>query len=181
MTTPFVKFPKIPRLRRETVVTEKLDGTNAQIYVGEDGGFLVGSRNRWITPDDDNFGFATWAYERKEELMGLGHGHHFGEWWGQGIQRGYGLDEKRFSLFNTARWNEDNPNRPACCHVVPVLNSGLFDGTDAEYWVERLKGEGSRAAPGFMNPEGVVVYHTAAKMYFKMTCEKDEKPKGLAA
>lgn len=26
---PFEKFPKIPRLRREAVITEKIDGTNA--------------------------------------------------------------------------------------------------------------------------------------------------------
>jgi len=77
----FKEFPKIARLSRECVVTEKLDGTNAQIYIGEDGEFLVGSRTRWITPDDDNYGFARWAYERKDELMKLGKGQHFGEWW----------------------------------------------------------------------------------------------------
>jgi len=36
---------------------------------------------------------------------------------------------------------------------------------------------GSVASPGFMRPEGVVVYHVAANMYFKKTIEKDEEPK----
>lgn len=29
----FVEFPKIPRLSRDIIVTEKIDGTNAQIYL----------------------------------------------------------------------------------------------------------------------------------------------------
>ena len=79
----FKPFTKIARLQREIIVTEKIDGTNAQICITEDGQFLTGSRTRWITPDDDNFGFSKWAHEHKEELMGLGMGQHFGEWWGK--------------------------------------------------------------------------------------------------
>ena len=103
----FRKFNKIARLSREIVVTEKIDGTNGLIAIGEDGEFQVGSRNQWITPEKDNAGFARWAYDHKGELMTLGVGFHYGEWWGQGIQRGYGLKEKRFSLFNTSRWSDD--------------------------------------------------------------------------
>ena len=124
--TEFQGFPKIARYSRECVITEKIDGTNAQIFIGEDEEFLVGSRKRWITPDADNFGFARWAHEHRDELLELGPGRHFGEWWGQGIQRRYGLDEKRFSLFNTHRWGEE---RPSCCHVVPVIDKGVF-GTE---------------------------------------------------
>ena len=36
----------------------------------------------------------------------------------------------------------------------------------------------SVAAPGFMKPEGVVVFHTAGNLGFKKTLEKDEVPKG---
>ncbi len=39
---------------------------------------------------------------------------------------------------------------------------------------------GSKAAPGFDNPEGVVVFHTANSSLFKVTLEGDEKPKGAA-
>ncbi len=100
----FEGFPKMPRLMREVVVTEKIDGTNACVAISEDGSFQVGSRRRWITPEKDNHGFAAWAHAHRDELMQLGPGRHFGEWWGRQIQRGYGLDERRFSLFNVARW-----------------------------------------------------------------------------
>ncbi len=100
----FEPFPKIGRLTRECVITEKLDGTNAQVIITEDGRIAAGSRTRLITPAGDNMGFARWVQEHAEELItGLGPGRHFGEWWGQKIQRAYGLTEKRFSLFNTTR------------------------------------------------------------------------------
>jgi hypothetical protein len=176
----FVPFNKIPRLSRDCVITEKLDGTNASIFVGEDGEFLVGSRSRWITPESDNFGFAKWATEHRDELMLLGPGHHFGEWWGQGVQRGYGLTEKRFSLFNVSRWG-DGIFRPACCHAVPVLYSGTFCTDAVSDALGELIRNGSAAAPGFMNPEGVIIFHVAANRLFKKTIERDEEPKGKQA
>jgi len=178
----FKPFVKIPRLSREIIVTEKIDGTNGIIAIGEDGEFAAGSRSRWINPgfDSDNAGFAKWAYENKDELMKLGPGYHYGEWWGQGIQRGYDLKEKRWSLFNVSRW-EDDAVRPACCHVVPVLFRGLFDTAIIENVLNNLKNNGSVAAPGFMRPEGVVVFHTAGGNLFKKTIEKDEYHKGELA
>lgn len=203
----FESFGKIPRLSREIAVTEKLDGTNAQVYIasayellggaevkfnghvppnsiktfeteGGDIALFAGSRSRFVTPGDDNFGFAKWVGEHAEELVaGLGIGRHYGEWWGQGIQRGYGLKEKRFSLFNTHRWAE---TRPACCDIVPVLMEGLFDTNAVIGCVELLKWRGSTAAPGFMQPEGVIIYHKAANFLFKKTIEKDQEHKGAA-
>jgi hypothetical protein len=178
MEHPFEEFPKIARLSREIVVTEKIDGTNAQVYIADDGTMLFGSRIRWITPADDNHGFARWATEHREELAALGPGRHFGEWWGAGIQRKYGQDRKRFSLFNTSRWAQD---RPACCDVVPVLYQGPFDLGEIWRVLDGLRIEGSQAAPGFMNPEGIVVFHTAANLCFKKTILKDEVPKALQA
>jgi len=175
----FTAFQKLPRLSREVIITEKIDGTNASVCITEDGQFLVGSRTRWITPENDNHGFAAWAYSNKEELMKLGVGHHFGEWWGTGIQRRYGIADKRFSLFNTARWS-DPETRPACCDVVPVLAAGVFSSPMIEAQILRLQADGSVAAPGFMNPEGIVIYHTAAGISFKKTIDKDEIPKSLA-
>lgn len=196
----FQEFAKIPRLSRECVITEKLDGTNAQVSImavpGLDDNCITiepnaytviaatgvqyllraGSRNRWITPEQDNYGFAKWACAHAQELVdGLGEGIHYGEWWGQGIQRKYGLAEKRFSLFNTARWGQ---TRPGCCHVVPVLYQGLFTTQAVEDAVERLRRDGSVAAPGWMSPEGVVVFHTASGHLYKKTLLNDEKPKG---
>lgn len=168
----FQPFPKVPRLLRNVTVTEKIDGTNASVRVYADGTVRAGSRTRWITPEDDNFGFAAWVRDHAEELRGLGEGHHFGEWWGRGIQRGYGLNERRFSLFNVSRWNADTPP-PSCCHVVPVICDdipfaevpGLLD--DIFFFRE------SWAAPGFDRPEGAMIYHSAARQYFKYTLDGD--------
>ncbi len=170
----FKEFPKIARLNREVVITEKIDGTNACIIVGNDGSVTAQSRSRIITPEDDNYGFAKWAKENSEELNQLGEGHHYGEWWGQGIQRNYGLTEKRFSLFNVKRWVE---SRPACCHVVPVIASQIgLDGING--YLQALASTGSRAAPGFMKPEGIVVFHAQGNILFKATIEKDDEYKG---
>jgi len=175
----FEAFDKIARLSRGCTITEKIDGTNACIAIGESGEFFTGSRTRWITPEDDNFGFARWAHEHKEELLALGPGRHFGEWWGAGIQRRYDQQEKKFSLFNSARWTETKP--PACCLVVPVLYSGIFTSTAADEALLLLKNQGSMAAPGFMKPEGIIIYQQAARMYFKKTLDKDEEWKGKSA
>ena len=174
-TPEFVSFPKIPRLFKECVITEKIDGTNGVIQITEDGGFFVGSRNRWLTVDNDNHGFCRWAMENKDELMKLGVGKHHGEWWGSGIQRGYGLPkgEKRFSLFNVGVWNEGN--KPTCCHVVPTLYVSEFNPPNIADVMDRLLNHGSYAADGFMHPEGIMVYHTAAKQYFKVPFDENHK------
>jgi hypothetical protein len=180
----FVPFPSICRLSRSFTVTEKLDGTNAQVHVADDGTVTAGSRTRWITPEADNYGFAAWVKAHEDELRtGLGAGAHFGEWWGAGIQRRYGLTEKRFSLFNVSRWGDDDardlakypqPTRPACCHVVPLLGGGPeFDTEHVTIILERLRLHGSFAAPGFTNPEGIVVWHEAARVLFKKTLDGD--------
>jgi RNA ligase len=178
MSIDFEPFQKIPRLKRDCVITEKLDGTNAQICITEDGDFCVGSRNRWISPDDDNYGFAKWAYGNQHELMNLGPGRHFGEWWGLGIQRSYGMSEKAFSLFNVGRW--EGVDLPCGIRTVPVLYRGEFSSSAAHDAVEFLRANGSLAAPGFMRPEGIIVYQTAARQLFKVTLEKDSEPKGKA-
>lgn len=152
------------------------------------------SRKRIITPASDNFGFARWVWDNAETLVAdLGDGLHFGEWWGSGIQRGYGLEkgDKRFSLFNVKRWYEPcslihsdgipcylpkhfkTPN----LSVVPVLYRGEFIMSRIQAALVDLDLYGSSASHGFFRPEGVVVYHTAANELFKVTLENDEKPK----
>ena len=177
----FIEFKKIPRLSRECVVTEKIDGTNGVVVITDDGNLLAGSKSRWITPAEDNYGFAKWVEGNKTELMKLGPGRHYGEWWGRGIQRNYGLSEKRWSLFNVSKWSDDAA-RPACCHVVPVLARDLFDAPAlALKTLKKLKEEGSIAAPGFMKPEGIIIFHVASNLLFKKTIEKDEEWKGKSA
>jgi hypothetical protein len=194
----FEEFPKIPRLKKGVVITEKLDGTNAQVAIFDLSEYsydlakadpnlitivpglelgdsplaiFAGSRNRWITPgkSTDNYGFAAWVLENALELSKLGPGRHYGEWWGKGIgPRQYGMEGRKFSLFNTARWNPENPNKPACCDVVPVLP---FD--DEALAMDHLATHGSVAAPGFMDPEGIIVYHIGSRQLYKRTFKGD--------
>jgi hypothetical protein len=215
VTPNFVEFPKMARLSREVIITEKIDGTNAQILITPgnrdspgavaswydedekiDMVMFAGSRNRWLTLDNDNFGFAAWVSKNADQLRGLGPGRHFGEWWGQGIQRKYGLNEKRFSLFNVTRWclHDEDPKPiptadprivnwqdilPECCHLVPVLYRGEFTTEAVDEALSDLVCNGSFAAPGFADPEGVVVFHIAGNVGFKKTILNDEQPKSL--
>lgn len=172
----FVAFPKIPRLNREIVITEKIDGTNASVWISPDKTEVrAGSRTRWITPEDDNFGFAKWVRDNQEELTRLGPGHHFGEWWGRGIQRNYNMTERKFSLFNVHRFKDV---RPACCDLVPVVSTGVFSQILIDTALKTLSEFGSLASPGFKDAEGIMIYHTAANKIFKVTLKDDEKGKG---
>lgn len=133
------------------------------------------SRKRQIWAGADNFGFAHWVNKHKYKLLKtLGIGRHFGEWWGKGIQRGYGLEEKRFSLFNTHRhhWLNDVEAREAegvdfPLYCVPPLYHGGFNVIRMQQALENLQVNGSVAAPGFMNPEGVVVFFRDSEASFK--------------
>ena len=64
---------------------------------------------------------------------------------------------------------------------MPVLYSGVFDTNAVIGALSMLKANGSVAAPGFMRPEGVIVFHVAAGVGFKKTLEKDEEPKSKGA
>jgi len=193
----FIPYPKTPRFRRTLIITEKLDGCNAQVVISarNAGSTLnvvaesaslelemrVGSRNRWITPGKtiDNFGFAQWCVDNSYELFKLGKGKHFGEWYGRGIARNYGMTDRRFALFNATRWTEGT--KPACCEVVPVLAIGKSHGM-VETCLTELRSFGSYAPGGigFSNPEGIIVYHTASQVSSKVTMEHDEMSKGEA-
>ena len=192
----FEAWPSIARLHRDTVYTEKIDGTNSAIIIKSiednnecpdnavaeikdetqpfDTYYAIGaqSRKRVITVDDDNFGFARWVRDNAEDLFKtLGEGIHFGEWWGSGIQRGYGLSkgEKRFSLFNTPRWRDVKFPEGLGIYTVPELYVGDFDTETVKRIMADLHNNGSKASPGFPRPEGIVIYHTASRTAFKTT------------
>lgn len=191
----FREWPKTPRLFREIVITEKLDGTNAGLHISEDGQVVAQSRKRIITPDSDNYGFARWAADNAADLAYiLGPGLHFGEWWGQGIQRRYGLAQKRFSLFNVVRWgtqaDADGTTMKSRAEqsdlvdqvdAVPILYRGTFDQDVIDALMKELKEYGSYAAPGFMNPEGICVYHSQTRGVFKVTLDQNDAGKWEAA
>lgn len=87
--TQFKEFPKMARFSRECILTEKIDGTNASIFIQDlaleedinDPSIIIigagfngstsftlraGSRTRWITPKQDNMGFANWVKNHPE-------------------------------------------------------------------------------------------------------------------
>ena len=191
----FERFPSLTRFSHGWTVTEKIDGTNACVYItGDDedgvnytnviaeiGGFAVfaQSRNNLITPENDNAGFARFVKDNAEALVvTLGAGRHFGEWVGKGInKRGYNLDQKVFALFNTARWR--GVELPDRVRVVPVLAEGYMGEPGAEFAgiMEDLKNVGSAFAPGFMDPEGIVMRHNPSGALFKKTFDYDEQGK----
>lgn len=157
----FKSFPEIKKLgSAEFSITQKIHGTNAQVMIYPDEAgvmqLLVGSRTRWIVPGDDNYGFAQFVYDNKQAFIEkLGQGQHFGEWAGPGINSGEGLKEKTFVLFDF--WRYDPANLPPQTVLVPVLYKGKFDLAQVKIAMDDLKTNGSKLAPGFMRPEGVVM------------------------
>lgn len=187
----FQAWPKTPRLFRDITITEKIDGTNAAIIITEDGQVAAQSRRRLITPESDNYGFARWVYDNRDELADiLGPGRHFGEWWGKGIQRGYDMPAKVFSLFNAERWfktGEDGldsmstraatSSLAGLIRAVPVLYRGPFSEDEITDWLKALKRHGSMANRGFMNPEGICIYHSQTRSVFKVTLDNQDRGK----
>lgn len=236
MSTDFTPWPKISRLNRDIIITEKINGTNAAVVivpvegsgidtvneeadgenyikfvwdredpvdppvvarVGEHYVFAQ-SRTRFITPAQDNFGFAKWVQQNAQGLFEvLGEGRHFGEWWGSGIQGSYGLTKeqgKRFSLFNVTRWAEELSAEVAHPLVPGLYRVPFYAGDKRSGTVDdmlqpndqniiqdalvELREYGSAASPGYRKPEGVVVFHAASNTMFKVTLEGDDAPKG---
>lgn len=200
-----IPFESIPRLSKPIFCSEKLHGVNVGFHIDPETDQVVAqSRKQLITLANDVNGFARWVHENADALREqLGYGLHFGEWFGPGVQKKHftNMTEKRFSLFNTGRWTSEfneavlagaDPDdvdqlstvctKSPLCHVVPLLAvaSTPFDPKIMGL-IEKLKAHGSYAAPGWMRPEGVVLYFTAADQYFKWFCENDHVPKSLVA
>ncbi|WP_346921369.1 RNA ligase family protein [Glutamicibacter creatinolyticus] len=176
----FKPWPKTPRLNKPIYISEKIDGTNGAIIVTRDGRVAAQSRNRLITPGKatDNYGFAQWVHENAGVLRDtLGVGHHYGEWAGKGIQRGYDLEERAFFLFNP-HWAEE-VKRVDRLEVAPqLLITGEFDSFDIAQTLAALVASGSRV-DGKTNPEGIIIYHSASRQVYKLLAEGDQ-PKGMA-
>lgn len=175
----FEAWPKtlqISKVLGNVTVTEKIDGTNACLVFDADGNMFAQSRNRVITPASDNQGFARWAYRYQEELFHiLGEGRHFGEWWGKGIGRKYGMEHNVFSLFNVGRFYKTGPDgldsmstRAQGTSIfdqvsaVPHLFTGEYGSDAMKAAVTDLQDNNSKAAAqhgiDFADPEGVCFY-----------------------
>jgi hypothetical protein len=200
----FQAWPKTPRLFRDMTVTEKIDGTNAAIHItpgvevsnaavfdayplkpgevwdGEQVWHVTAqSRKRIVVPSDDNYGFAGWVHANAVDLISLlGPGLHFGEWWGRGIQRRYGMYGRAFSLFNTDRHADVKAVvGDVAVEPVPVLYRGPFDTARVAAVLAGLREFGSVAAPGFADPEGVCVFHHATRQVYKATLDNNDAGK----
>ena len=138
------------------------------------------SRNRLIDVKNDNYGFAAWVTKNSGRLVTLlGEGTHFGEWWGSGIQRGYGLQkgEKHFSLFNTHRFSDIQDTSEDLVRCVPILYQGPMVEKEITACLENLQEVGSYAVLDFMNPEGICIYHTASRLVQKVTLDNNDSGK----
>jgi len=153
-------FSKIERFENVKIsISQKLHGSNASIYIykTEDGtlDLKCGKRTDWITPEQDNFGFAKFVYDNKEAFLKLGEGYHFGEYCGPGINSGEGLKERTLVLFDY--WRYQDIMLPPNTMIVPVLYEGPNDGMKIVMIIKDLKENGSKLVKGFMNVEGVVI------------------------
>lgn len=189
----FIPWPKIPRLLNEKFhFTEKIDGTNACVIIKpyekviesnqycyrtitiDEYTIFTQSRNRLITIENDNFQFAKWVYDNAKEILKLGIGYHYGEWWGNGINKRYSIKEKKFSLFNTIKWSKTN--KPECCEVVPYFGSCNLENLEkiVQQTQELLQNVGSCADPFCKNPEGFMIYCELQNQYYKIILDKNE-------
>jgi len=103
--------------------TVKLHGTNSSVVRPPEGALTTQSRERVVTPEDDNYGFSRWAYGDIPESVWV----HlfesmfssddlannecviFGEWCGKGIQKTVGISQldKMFVIFGAKMYTPD--------------------------------------------------------------------------
>jgi len=195
----FKSWGSTPRENKNKTITEKIDGTNACIVIW-DGVVSAQSRKRIITPDDDNYGFARWVHENAGALLDtLGYGYHYGEWYGEGIQKNpLGIEGKRFALFHATKYTEKNGfdlERVDGLETVPLLHHGQCDVftiprimSDLDTYGTKVRGatvkEIRSAILGFPDDdefmynkaaqaEGIIIWNNETRTRTKMLLEDD--------
>lgn len=159
----------LPEFYTQVTITEMIDGKSGVLYVDKIKGIVTaGTRWTWLdTPHWDGYGFQTWARVNEKALLNLGPGYHFGVWWGHDIERGYNLNQKRFSLLDNIMW-DDLTKVPDCCGVVPELYRGPMTDTCIPDTLRVLKEVGSLAAHGYKRPMGIVIRHLTGNVKYKV-------------
>jgi hypothetical protein len=167
----FEAWPKIPRaVLGDVVITEKMDGTNACVIIGDGEILGVQSRKRMLNvgKESDNYGFAQHVFDNQDKFLALGEGKHYGEWAGLGIQGNpHCIHNKRFFLFNTRRWGDHNLP-PEGIYVVPMLYQGEYSAPIIDKVMNALKTHSE--ANGY-KAEGCVVYFPRLDSMEKHTFE----------
>jgi len=155
--TTFIKYPSIQNLKNAThdlmkncglsslnlptinlKGTVKIHGTNAGICIRKDS-VTAQSRNRIITPEDDNAGFASFVKEHEDVLSELkGHVSEdetlvlFGEWCGGNIQDGVGVTDmpKTFVVFSCRIYEDGSEGVFECDnnHITECIKN-RFNGS----------------------------------------------------
>ena len=173
----FHAFPEVEHICKTHMrITQKVHGSNCQIYIYEEDGtkkLKVGTKNRWLSLDDDNYGVCKFVHDNAEFFLQFSLGHHYGEWAGKGINSGEGMKERMLFLFsNPARYEgiTFHPN----VTFVPEMYNGVLDQSQIEYWMTFLKANGSFIVPGFMNVEGIIA-EINGKRYKKVFKKEESK------
>lgn len=149
------KYHGVPAPKVTFQGTVKLHGTNAAICRKVGGGIdniYFQSRERIITPGDDNAGFAAWGHSQREMLNHLFDEIYlvsdyededtvqiFGEWAGGSIQKGVGLNylEKQFFVFGIRVSKDSESQKWMNMDLVSSIvhtQSTLFTITDFPTW-----------------------------------------------
>jgi hypothetical protein len=187
----FKSWGSTTRENKNKTITEKIDGTNACI-VAQDGKVTAQSRKRIITPDDDNYGFARWVYDNAGALLDtLGYGYHYGEWFGEGIQKNpLGIEGKRFALFHATKYTEQNGyelSKVDGLETVPLLHHGQCDVWTIPDIMDDLEYKGSKVVGAkrqvvskmhfdyerAADAEGIIIWNNETRTRTKMLLEND--------
>lgn len=189
-TANYNSFPSIERLENiYCIISEKIDGTNGLIEINETN-VRFGSRNRYISFSDDNAGFANFFkdYEARfkdaakdittDESYPL---RIYGEWFGRGIQRGYGLKDKFFMPFSFF-YGEKLIEYQVPNVIAPnIMYTGKFSMEVVSACMQQLKLNGSGIVKGYKQPEGIVIFFPKYNFRLKETFDgakwKDALPK----
>jgi len=99
------RLAKMPKIKFQGTV--KLHGCNSGLIINPDNSFYCQSRERIISPQDDNYGFARFIHSLPndvlENLYAYFHTNNpvaiYGEWAGKGIQAGVGINNIERSWF----------------------------------------------------------------------------------
>lgn len=117
----------------------KLDGTNAALRISGDE-FATQSRNRLITPESDNCGFAAWVHSsgwvNQFDSKSTATLTIFGEWCGQGIQKRCAIskiDKKIFAVFGVLLGNPSETDDSCELIVDPVQIEAMLPAHDDVY------------------------------------------------
>lgn len=198
-TVSYPSFSSIERLENiYCVISEKIDGTNGLIQIDykydwngqryDDHLVQFGSRNRYITTTDDNAGFANYFTPHiasictlAESLINYGDNDNpkqdwpiyiYGEWFGKGIQRGYGLDEKYFMPFSS--FYAEHMIKAGIPNIMMpnIMYTGKFSLEVVDNCMNRLTSGGFHTLiTNYDYPEGVVIYFPKYNFRLKQTFE----------